>query len=210
MAAAPWRWAVAEPMGRIVALEGRSGVGKSRLLRFLLDRHPEWVGIPEAYERLRPRPSLDVPDRVELGTVERRLLREERRRYREAIRRRAEGRTVILDTGPFGPLTYAVGLARLDPARDVVGALEGAYRRAARDRTLGVADLTLRLSAPDRTVRARVRRDRARCPARGGGRRAHRRLGEVDPRVLRGERGRRALEHRVPRRGLRHERVPDR
>src|SRR5579863_7292459 len=95
---------------RIVALEGTSGVGKSRVARALALPGSGTVLLPEAYDRLDPAPSLAVPDRRALWGVEARLLRAEVGRYREALRWRGQGRVVIADTGFLGPLTYSVGM----------------------------------------------------------------------------------------------------
>ena len=141
---------------RLIAIEGPTGVGKSRLALALSERIPGAIRLPEAYDRLSRPPSLEVPDREELLFVERRLFREELRRYRDARRARSEGRTVIADTGFLGPLTYSIGLARLDPARDVAAPMAAAMRRAAVLHTLGMPDLTLHLGAPASALRGRI------------------------------------------------------
>ncbi|MCI4345319.1 MAG: AAA family ATPase [Thermoplasmata archaeon] len=104
------------PAGAIIAIEGISGSGKSTLLRALNRREGDLV-IGEAWERLRPRPSLEPRNRPALRRLELRLLEEERRRAREARARAASGATVWLDTGFVGPVTYARALAALSPRR---------------------------------------------------------------------------------------------
>lgn len=142
-----------------MAFEGASGVGKTRLLRELLARHPGAVGLEEAYATLRPPPPLDVPDRPELGRVERALLRAELARWRRATALRRDGRLVLADTGFLGPLTYAIGLAARDPARDVVAELAAGYRRAIAAGRLGCPDLTVLLVAPGREIARRAATD---------------------------------------------------
>lgn len=153
------------PPARIIALEGPSGAGKSRAARELADRLPGALLLPEAFQRLSPRPSLAVPTRATLLAVERRLFREELRRWREAQEARARGRPVVADTGFLGPLTYALGLAELDPSRNVVAALRAAAGRAVRNRALGLPDLTVYLSSAEATRARRVASDPAGHPA---------------------------------------------
>lgn len=173
-----------EPAGRIVAVEGPPGIGKSRLVRFLAEETRGTLRIEEAFDRLDRRVSLAVPDRSELARVERRLLREERRRFREAMRTRATGRTVLVDTGFLGPLTYSLALARLDPPRDVVALLLRQYERAARLGTLGMPDLTLRLRAPPGLIARRVAADPVRTGDRWAAR--HARVSRTEETLWRG------------------------
>ncbi|HZY92934.1 MAG TPA: AAA family ATPase [Thermoplasmata archaeon] len=145
-------------LGRIVAVEGPSSVGKTTLVRQFA-RDPEFLTIPEAHARLRPRPSLRPSSPAGLLRLERRLLAEEGRRYREAHAGAREGRSVILDTGFFGPITYSEGLARIPPRWDIRGALSTTLLR---DWTRGrrrLPDVTIYLDAPTRRLRARALRD---------------------------------------------------
>ncbi len=150
--------------GRIVALEGPSGVGKTALARSLAEAPATAARFEEAYARLAPALSLEVPTAAELWRVERRLFSEERERYRSARRTRRSDRLAIVDTGFLGPLTYSVGLAALDPRRDVVNRILGNYRRATRAGSLGAPDLTLYLDAPPAVVARRLARDPVRVP----------------------------------------------
>ena len=101
--------------GRLVALEGASGVGKSTLARLLRDRWG-WGTLAEAFSRLRPVPGLEFGSSEELIAIEETLLEEECRRYREARRRCRRGEDVVADTGFLGPLTYTAGLVALGRA----------------------------------------------------------------------------------------------
>jgi thymidylate kinase len=145
--------------GRIVALEGISGVGKSRLAGRLADALPGSVLVREAYDRIWPHPSLAVPDAPELLRIERTLLREEMRRYRESLRARRDHRWVFADTGFLGPLTYSMGLGELDRGGAVARSIRRAMVRAAEHGTLGAPDLTFRLEAPLSTLRRRATAD---------------------------------------------------
>ena len=98
--------------GRLVALEGPSGVGKSTTARYLSDRSG-WGTLSEAFVRLEPSRSLAFGSVSELITIEEALLDEEWRRYREARRRCRRGENVVADTGFLGPLTYTAGLVAL-------------------------------------------------------------------------------------------------
>lgn len=147
------------PAGRLLALEGASGVGKSALARALAERLGA-VRIDEAFDRLDPRPSLRVDGPSALRDLEGRLLAEELRRYREAVDLRRRGRTAVLDTGPWGPSTYSLALASLDRSLD--GAARSIVRRtraALRSGRLGLADLTVWLDAPPSTVARRIASD---------------------------------------------------
>ncbi len=152
------------PVGRVVAIEGPSGVGKSELARTLAPLlGARWL--PEAFERLRPRPSLRVAGIAALLALERRLLAEETRRFRSADRLRRRGGTIVLDTGLLGPYTYARGLAHLDPARDVTGPIAVEVVRRWRTGALGLPDVTIYLDAPAATVVRRAREDPTGHPA---------------------------------------------
>ena len=151
--------------GPIVALEGPSGVGKTTVARGLASA-VGGVVISEAFDRMSPEPSLEPTSRAGLLRLELRLLSEERERYREAIRFAKTGRPVILDTGFFGPYTYAEGLAGLrrewDVRRGLLERLESEWGRPGR--TLPALTVYLTASGTDRRRRARI--DPGRHPAR--------------------------------------------
>lgn len=165
----------------LVAIEGASGAGKSTLARLLAHRL-DALWLPEAYVRLRPRPSLTYADRDELASLEQRLARDEGRRYRYARARTRAGRRVIADTGFLGPLSYAYGLARsVDPALNVVPEVARTFRALLRRRSWGLPDLVLYLDVPP-AVQARRSASAARThPSQF--RRRHRVVGKVE-RVL--------------------------
>jgi hypothetical protein len=121
--------------GRVVALEGPSAAGKSRTVAALASSLG-LTTIPEAYERLRPRPSLTWRTDAELLRLERRLLREETRRFREGRRLVDSGATVLADTGFLGPITYTAGLVDLGLATP--SALTGLLAFADELRTDGI------------------------------------------------------------------------
>ena len=98
--------------GRIIVVEGPSAVGKSTVARATAQALGGSL-LAEAYARLRAGPSLAFTSERELVEIERTLLREERRRYREAVRGRSAGDLVLADTGFLGPFTYTAGLAAL-------------------------------------------------------------------------------------------------
>jgi len=148
----------------VVAVEGASGAGKSTVVARAADRFG-WVPLAEAYDRLDPRPRLDVRSDAALARLERTLLDEEARRFDVARALCAGGSTVIADTGFLGPLTYSAGLVALGglrPAR-----LADLLRRAdrlRRDGRWGMADLVVVLSTSPRVRAARQRRDPIRHP----------------------------------------------
>jgi AAA domain len=145
--------------GRIIALEGPSGAGKttaSRRLATALDA----VWLPEAYYRLRPRPSLAFGSVTELLRLERRLLDEDGRRFREARRIAERGGPVVADTGFAGSLSYSWGLAQLGMApASVVTALADRARHELERGRWGVPDRVLWLETPPVDRRARVASD---------------------------------------------------
>ena len=150
---------------RIIALEGASGAGKSTVAR-LLRRDLEAELLTEAYDRLDPRPNLAFSSPASLLALERDLLAEERRRYREALEIRRRGRTVVADTGFFGPVTYAAGLVALGFApRRVLARLIAEARRTRGAGPLGLPDATVYLDVPERRLRERVARDPTGHPA---------------------------------------------
>ena len=165
--------------GWTLAVEGPSGAGKTTTSRALARAlSAEWI--PEAFERLRPRPDLRFSSAGSLARLEARLLGEERRRFAEAGRLRARGGRVVLDTGFLGPVTYAAGLARIDPA--LRPALRSIVRRAAgwaEAGRLGLPDETVYLLAGREAIARRLARDPVGHPPQ---------LGERHARVARWER----------------------
>jgi thymidylate kinase len=152
-------------MPPLLAIEGPSGAGKSSVSRALGDRLGATV-LPEAFERLDPRPSLEFATVEELRRLELRLLEAEMARCREANALRSKGSPVILDTGPWGPLTYAWGLretvaTRWDVVPDVVAK---AREHAGLDR-FPLPELTVYLDVPESLAGARAGADPAGHPA---------------------------------------------
>lgn len=143
--------------GRIVALEGVSGVGKTTLMAGLSARVSA-VALPEAFDRLGRSVPLEFTDERSLSRIERLLLEEEARRYALARRETARGFHVVADTGFLGPLTYTLGLGT-----DVPFAPRVATRLLARARQLGagarwgIPDVTLVLDVSRRTAERRAR-----------------------------------------------------
>ena len=146
-----------------IALEGISGVGKTSLARAVA-RKTGWPWVPEAWARLRPRPSLTFRSRKGLLDLERTLAREEFRRFRAARRLQARVGPVLLDTGLSGPLTYAAGLVSVLGGPDVRWELLGEFSRALALGAWGVPDLTVYLDAPPSVVATRARSDRGAHP----------------------------------------------
>ena len=129
--------------GQVIAIEGISGSGKSTVAP-LLGRALDAEVLPEAYARLRPRPSLAFANDRALLRLEERLLEEDGARYRDADQIAGGGGSVIVDTGFFGPLTYTralltLGLAPAGPFRSIVRtarSLQERYLWGAPDRIL--------------------------------------------------------------------------
>lgn len=169
--------------GSIVAIEGPSAAGKSRLLAEIARRRPVRP-LPEAFDRLRPRPSLRFGSPDALLRLELRLLAEEARRYRLARGWAEAGELVLLDSGTLGPLTYTVGLVRLGRApASVLPPLFAAARRLARKGAWGLPDRIVYLEVP-RSERAR----RARSDPVGHPKdldRRHAEIGRVERRMYR-------------------------
>ncbi len=118
-----------------------------------------WPLLAEAWRRLRPLPPLGYRTARELLALERSLLREERRRWSEALDRAKAAPVVLLDTGFLGPLTYTWGLSRFDPrAARVLPTLLGEARRSFRRGAWGMPDLTLYLDTPLPVARRRAAR----------------------------------------------------
>lgn len=152
--------------GLVVAVEGVSGAGKSSLLRALGER-PQIRIVEEAWDRLRPRPSLSFGSPRALLGLELRLLEEDRRRWKEAIAAASTGCDVLCDTDFLGPALYTAALARADPSLVPV-ALEIVRRTEAARRQVrwGVADLYVYLDTPPRIANSRVRKSSGSHPAR--------------------------------------------
>jgi hypothetical protein len=143
----------------IVALEGPSGAGKTTVAR-AAGRAFGWEVLPEAFDRLAPARSLVFAGPAELLAIERDLLADERRRYRRALAVRRGGRTVLADTGFFGPVTYTAGLVALGLApRRVLEQLIEEADRTEGSGPLGVADAIVYLDVPEPALRRRVAND---------------------------------------------------
>lgn len=96
----------------LLSIAGLSAAGKSRFLSALV-REGTARSLAEPWTTLRPRPALGVDRLAPLLALERRLLREERRRFRRAERLARAGSAVWLDAPPIGPITYGRGLCAL-------------------------------------------------------------------------------------------------
>jgi thymidylate kinase len=158
--------------GRIVVVEGPSGAGKSTLVRAVVKSFG-WTALPEAFDRLSPRPDLTVPTEAALLRTEQALAREELRRSKEAHRLRSAGHLVIADTGFAGPLTYTAGLIHEGWAAPAVFAK--VRRFATPSDTAGPwtwPDLLVYLDVPAATARDRAVRDPERHPPELVGRHA--------------------------------------
>jgi hypothetical protein len=170
--------------GRLVALEGMSGIGKSRAARELAAGGHGIFVVPEAFDRMADPPALVVPDRAALWAVERGLFREELRRCRRAVDRRSRGHLVLVDTGFLGPLTYSIGMATWDPRRDIVAPMRALYEQAALASHLELPDLTILLEVSDSTRRRRTAADPIGHPS--ALRRRHARIGAIEHRLWSG------------------------
>lgn len=169
--------------GRVIAIEGPSGAGKTTLVRTAA-RSFGWTALPEAFDRLARPPNLRFRTAEELLTIERALLNEERRRAREANGRSRRGETVIADTGFLGPLTYTAGLVVLGWApKTSLRAVRRFVKRSPRSAFLTLPDLIVYLDVPAATRRRRASRDAARHPA--DLRRRHETVGRVERRFYR-------------------------
>lgn len=143
----------------VVALAGPSGAGKTTVVRALAELGG-WTPIDEAFYRLRPRPSLRFASQRELLRLERRLLAEEGRRYREARELSELGRPVVADTGFLDPVSYTAGLLALGLASATTfHATLAAARREAEAGGLGVPDLAVRLAVAGATRQRRTSLD---------------------------------------------------
>jgi len=143
----------------ILALEGPSGAGKSSVALRLGPLLGATV-IPEAYDRLGRTFPLTFRGRDELADLERQLLREDGRRWTDAVALRSRGVAVLLDTGTFAPLAYSWGLREgIDGGLDVVLELVRTTRRMVASGKWGIPDLTIYLDVPDSVARNRARLD---------------------------------------------------
>ena len=143
----------------ILALEGPSGAGKSSVAARLAPRLGATI-VPEAYDRLGRGFPLTFHGRDELADLERQLVKEDGRRWTDAVEMRGRGVTVLLDTGTFAPLAYSWGLREgVDGALDVVVELARTVRRMAVGGRWGLPDLTIYIDVPDSVARARAGQD---------------------------------------------------
>jgi len=143
-------------VGPTIALEGPSGVGKSTIAAALARRLDAEL-LNEAYDLIEPLPSLSFSGPAELERLERTLLGIEAERFVRSERARREGRTVVLDTGVFGPLTYTSGLARIDPRYSgVLRRLAELARRRVRAGSLGLPSVTLYLDLGEPALARRL------------------------------------------------------
>lgn len=139
--------------GRIIALEGPSGAGKTTVVRAAA-RAFGWVPLSEAFDRIEPPPSLRFRTAEELLSLEKKLVVEEGRRYRDAARRRRFGRTVLADTGFLGPLTYTAGLVALGEATPrVFEGLRSFVEGMEHSLQIGLPDRIVYLDVPGRIRR---------------------------------------------------------
>ena len=162
----------------IVALEGASGSGKSAVSAELA-RILGGLRLEEAFERIEPRPSLLFRDVEELRRLERSLWAAETDRWREAESMRGQGRRILLDTGPWGPLTYSWGLRESVASQwDIMGALLETCRADALRSAFPVPELTVYLDVPEELAAARAAQDPGGHPAEL--RERHRRVGRFE------------------------------
>jgi hypothetical protein len=168
----------------VIAVEGISGSGKSTLVAKASPAFG-WVPLAEAYDRLSPRPRLDIRSPSALARVERLLFDEEARRWRAARALVAGGSTVLADTGFLGPLTYSAGLVALGAApRSLVRDLARLARRRATAGTWGFPDAIVWVGASAPVRRRRANRDPVRHPPRLADR--HERVGRFEERFYTG------------------------
>ncbi len=161
----------------VVALEGPSGAGKSRVAGALASRFG-WAVVAEAVDRLDPAPSLAFRGDDELLGLERALLNEDARRFATA-RELALHKTVVVDTGFLGTLSYTAGLVAAGAARPTtLRRLVGRARTLARTGRLGVPDLSVYLSVAPSVIARRLRASPVRHPVELRGR--HARVGRFE------------------------------
>lgn len=169
------------PPGIVVAIEGGSGAGKTALVADLALRLG-WTAIPEASDLEGRRLSLRFRSDAGLARLESSLFNRDLRRWRRAARNRTRGASTLLDTGPFGPLTYTRGLVEIGAAGpEVLRRLVDRGRKAALRGALGIPDLVLYLDASESTLRRRAARSPADHPPRLAER--HRRVGAIERRL---------------------------
>jgi thymidylate kinase len=148
----------------IVAIEGPSGSGKSTVSTAVA-RLLGFRRIPEAFERIRPEPSLRFSSPESLRRIEHRLVEDETQRFTLARGIRSSGSPVVLDTGFVGPLTYVWGLRSLSGYPDVVASVRLELEAAARDGRWGLPDVSVFLDVPLAERRRRIARARSTHPA---------------------------------------------
>jgi thymidylate kinase len=166
------------PDALVIAIEGASGAGKSSVAGELA-RRVDAVLIHEAFDRLGRRRSLRFRDRSGLAEIERALLAEEGRRWADAAAHRRAGRSVVLDTGTTGPLTYSWGVREgIDARWDVVSDVLRQTRRLRSVQGWGLPDLTFYLDVSEEVADARSARSPADHPAPL--RERHRRVGRFE------------------------------
>jgi len=142
----------------VLALDGPSGAGKSTAAAGVAAALGAEL-LPEAYRRLRPRPSLAFRSDGELARLEAELLEGEARRYLRAGSWGGPG-PVVADTGFLGPLTYTWALVRSGRAgASVLPPLVARAAAMARTGRWGLPDLTVYLATPARERSRRVALD---------------------------------------------------
>jgi thymidylate kinase len=164
--------------GMVVAIEGLSGAGKSRLLRSA--RREAGVRVlDEAWVRLHPRPSLAFASALELARLELRLFREDLRRWSEAHRATSRGEIAVCDTDFLGPALYVGALSGFDPALSALAHSMIDRMEAALDADRwGPADHYVYLDTPASTARRRAGRAPRDHPLRW--RERHARVGALE------------------------------
>ncbi len=166
----------------VIALEGPSGAGKSTVCDEVV-RRAAWAPLAEAFDRLRPRPSLALASPAALRRLESALLEEDGRRFRAAQALAARGHAVLADTGFLGPVTYTAGLLLLGKADAATyRAVAGRAAELARRGRLGLPDLTVQLATRRALRRERVARDALRHPSALRAR--HEQVGRLEVRLL--------------------------